>query len=223
MKHANLSALERIKIVLKWLEVLLSIIVLISVVSGIPDLFRHIWAWIRDPEILTSYNAFSNFLKHVLILVVGIELVYMIISHKNESILTLVLFVIARKMLVYADGMVDILLGTVSVVLVFVAFRYFVPDEVKHGKLDGTFSASLTLRRLREDHNIHIHASDHTLGGYLFHLFEQADLPLVENAVLSDDHYIYRICKMDEGVIERVSVVRKDPVPTVHLSEETRG
>lgn len=199
-----------IKKVVQAVEIIISIVVLLGVLAGIPDLVKHIWNLLRDPNLLINYQEFSEFLKHVLMLVVGLELIYMIISHQNESILTLVLFVIARKMLVYADGMIDILLGTLSVVLVFVAFRYFVHDEVKHGKLDGTFSAHLSLKSLETDHNIHIQAEDNTLGGFIFGLAKEEDKPLMENTVFRHSGYIFTIRKMNEGLIERVSIVREE-------------
>lgn len=112
-------------------EIVISLIVLVAVIGGIPDVLRYIVLYVKSTDSAYSYAIFSEFIKHTLMLVVGLELVAMIINHQNESILTLVLYVIARKMLVYADNMTEILLGTLSIVLVFVVLKFFTVKSYK--------------------------------------------------------------------------------------------
>lgn len=194
--------------ILKFVEYILCIVVLIAVLAGIPDLFKYIIDLIRSSQNV-SYKNFAEFLRHVLILVVGIELIYMILSHKMEAILSLILFVIARKMLVYADTMFDMLLGSVSVVLIFLAYRFLSHDEFKNSKLDGSFQASISLTRLREDHHIDLGNQTNTLGGLVFELSEQYKKPIQENMVFEYNGYILKIVKVSDGVIDRVSIKPK--------------
>lgn len=193
---------------LRVLEYVICLVILVAVIAGIPDLFRYIWDFARNPSQMNSYKEFSNFLKHSLMLVVGIELIYMIISHQNESMLTLVLFVIARKMLVYAQSMTDILIGTLSIVLIFITVKFIVMKEYSIRKLDGTYSASLTLTELKRQHKIEIHSVENTLGGLVSRLSEESGRPLVEGEIFRYDGYDFTIKKMREGLIDRILVTR---------------
>lgn len=194
---------------LRVIEYAICVIILIAVIAGLPDLFRYILDFASNPSQTNSYKVFSDFLKHSLMLIVGIELIYMIISHKNENILTLVLFVIARKMLVYAQNMTDILIGTVSVVLIFITLKFIVMREYSiNKKLDGTYSASLTLAELKHQHKIDIDAKEHTLGGLVARLSHDTGRPLVEGEVYNYENYDFVVRKMTDGVIDRILVTR---------------
>ena len=80
-----------------------------------------------------SYELFQDFLSHALLLIVGVELILMIINQTTKGILELVLYVIARKMLIYAHTMLDLMLGTVAIAIVFVILKFLIPtnDDVK--------------------------------------------------------------------------------------------
>ena len=206
MKFTPNEIMEKL---LHVLEYVICVIILIAVVAGLPDLFRYIWDFAKNPSSIISYRAFSDFLKHALMLVVGIELIYMIISHQNENILTLVLFVIARKMLVYAEGMLDILIGTVSIVLIFITLKFIVMKEYSIKKFDGTFSASVSLKDLKNEHNIVIDASENTLGGLVARLAGEAGKKPNEGDIYSYGGYDFSIKKMTEGVIDRILITKK--------------
>ncbi len=60
------------------------------------------------------------FLAHTLLLVVGLELSLMLISHTPGKVLEVVLYAIARKMLISSANMTDILFGgVIALALVF--------------------------------------------------------------------------------------------------------
>ena len=151
-------------------EIIISLIVLVAVIGGIPDILRYIVLYVKSTDSALSYAIFSEFIKHTLMLVVGLELVAMIINHQNESILTLVLYVIARKMLVYADNMTEILLGTLSIVLVFVVLKFFTVKSYKKSDKDGTISAGINFFDLKDLYGIDLDTKQNTLGGLIYEL-----------------------------------------------------
>lgn len=141
------KVLKRIEFFIKLVEVFICVIILAAVIAGIPDLIRYVVTIVKDKDVSLSYQTVNEFLKHALLLVVGIELVEMIITRTHESILTLILFVIARKMLVHSDGMFDILLGSVSIGIIFLIIRFVLKDEKILARLDNTFSASVPVKK----------------------------------------------------------------------------
>jgi hypothetical protein len=80
-----------------------------------------------DP--LDVYKTIKNFLAIALLLTISIELVLMILSHSMHNVLELVMFAVARKMLVYSDTMMDILIGTIAIAIVFGVKKYLTSSE----------------------------------------------------------------------------------------------
>ena len=187
-------------------EVVISLIVLVAVIGGIPDILRYIVLYVKSTDSALSYAIFSEFIKHTLMLVVGLELVAMIINHQNESILTLVLYVIARKMLVYADNMTEILLGTLSIVLVFVVLKFFTVKSYKKTDKDGTISAGINFFDLKELYGIDLDTKQNTLGGLIYELSKREGREIKEGENFEFQGYDITIAEMRAGLIERVAI-----------------
>ncbi|MDO5755772.1 MAG: transporter associated domain-containing protein [Tissierellia bacterium] len=198
--------IHHLKYSITALEILLGVIVGITVIIAIPDLLKYMVIIIKSPRDL-SYQLFSDFLRHVLMLVVGLELMIMILTHSHESILTLVLFVIARKMLVYADGMLDIFIGALSIGLIFFVLKFFMSDNKMMAKFDNTFSAAIPVEKIRREYgyNLPPHFSN-TLGGMIYELSKTEDITLDEGVVITYGRYKFTIASMTDGVIERVLI-----------------
>lgn len=199
-------ALKRLKRYLTFLEVFIAIIIGITVILGIPDLFKYMYNIVVSPQRM-SYEIFGDFLKHVLMLVVGLEMIVMIVTHSHESILTLVLFVIARKMLVYADGMLDIFIGTLSIGVIFFIIRHYSSDEKLLAKYDNTFSASIPVEKIRREFHMDLPTNfSHTLGGLIYALAKEEAVPIEEGSILTYGRYRYKIVRVNDGVIERILI-----------------
>lgn len=190
-------------------EIVISLIVLVAVIGGIPDVLRYIVLYVKSTDSAYSYAIFSEFIKHTLMLVVGLELVAMIINHQNESILTLVLYVIARKMLVYADNMTEILLGTLSIVLVFVVLKFFTVKSYKKSDKDGSISAGINFFDLKELYGIDFNTKQNTLGGLIYELSKREGKEIKEGETYEFQGHIITIVEMRAGLIERVTIEKE--------------
>lgn len=123
MKKKNVI-LKKITNIAFILEISLSFFLIIGVIIGMKDIFSYLIDIYRTSAVET-YDIFKQFLAHILLLVVGIELILMLVSHSVDSIIEFILFVIARKMLIYADTMLDLLLGTLSIAFLFLTIKMF--------------------------------------------------------------------------------------------------
>ena len=189
-----------------FLEIIMALIIGGAVILGIPDLFKYIVIIIQSPRDI-SYEVFQEFLKHVLLLVVGLELMMMVVTHSHESMLTLVLFVIARKMLIYAHGMTEILLGTVSIGIIFFVMRFFTKDDHMLAKFDNTFSAAIPVEKIRREYGYNLPTErSHTLGGLIYDMTRHEGVQLEEGLVLNAGNCRLTIVKMNDGVIDRVLI-----------------
>lgn len=118
----------KIKRAIYALELVLAVLVIFGVIVGITDILRY-FPKILFTDIPESYDVFKDFLGHILLVVMGVEMVLMLVSHEKSAMLDLVLYVIARKMLIYGETSMDMLLGTVSVAILYFVNRYFNTDE----------------------------------------------------------------------------------------------
>lgn len=189
------------------IEILICIIVILGVCSGIPKLIHYIVEIMRVENLQNSYMLMNEFLKHALLLIVGIELIAMIITRSHESILTLILFVIARKMLVYSQGLTDILIGTVSVAIIFAVMKFILSDKKLIAKLDNTFDASVSINKLNKEYNLNLPTMTHTLAGLIYELADKENIKEIhENTTIVYGEYVFRVLSIDNDIITRVRI-----------------
>ena len=131
----------------------------------------------------------------------------MIITRSHESILTLILFVIARKMLVYSQGLTDILIGTVSVAIIFAVMKFILSDKKLIAKLDNTFDASVSINKLNKEYNLNLPTMTHTLAGLIYELAEKENIKYIhENTTIVYGQYVFRVLSIDNDIITRVRI-----------------
>ncbi|MGX7091683.1 hypothetical protein [Hutsoniella sourekii] len=111
------------------LELVIAIIICLGIAVGIIDLLDYLIR-IFQADTVATYDVIQSFLGYALLLIVGIELILMILYHSTNAILELILFVIARKMLIYASTMLDLVLGTTAIAIIFVVMRFLVTSRV---------------------------------------------------------------------------------------------
>lgn len=115
----NFKKIERvIGKYIKWLEVILALLIILTVILSIKDIVT-LALTIFTTEAAFSYEILQGFLAHTLLLVVGLELALMLISHTPGKVLEVILYAIARKMLISSTNTMDILLGVIALAIVF--------------------------------------------------------------------------------------------------------
>lgn len=103
----------------RWLEKLLAVVVLGSVIVA------AVHGGIRLAGLDWSANeTFYELIYRMLLLVIGLELVRMLITHSLAAVLELLAFVIARKMLKPDLTSLDIILSVLAFVALLAGRRY---------------------------------------------------------------------------------------------------
>jgi hypothetical protein len=119
----------KFSIVLHYFAVCLAVISVVFVVLGVIHLLREIphFNSVIDKEGL--HQTLEGILSDILLLVVGIELVIMLVRRTPESLVEVIFFVIARKMLIKTDAFYEILIGVVALAGLFAVRKYLVEPE----------------------------------------------------------------------------------------------
>lgn len=130
MKHIDKNNLSlRIAYVF---ESILAMVVLLAVFLGTIDVLRMIWeAYIIDFQNPVEYSQLNDMLGQILLLVIGVELVVMLSLHIPGALLEVLLYAIARKMLLLpkSGGMTEILLGVIAIAGIFAIRKYLVTND----------------------------------------------------------------------------------------------
>lgn len=113
-------------------ESILSMVVLLAVFLGTIDVLRMIWtAYIVEYQTPVEYSQLNDMLGQILLLVIGVELVVMLSLHIPGALLEVLLYAIARKMLLLpkSGGMGEVLIGVVAIVGLFAIRKYLLTND----------------------------------------------------------------------------------------------
>lgn len=120
----------------KSLELILAIFLALGVLIGLIDVVKYLLkVLISDANI--SYDIFRDFLAHVLLLVVAVEFILLLRTYSIEIIGELIVFIITRKMLIYGESMMDMVLGALAIAIIFATLKFFIP-KIEILKVENT-------------------------------------------------------------------------------------
>lgn len=199
---------DKIDLGIRAIEIIICVIILFSLLLSVPNLVRYALTIMRTTDLKQNYEFLNEFLKHALLIVVGIELIEMILTKSHEAILTLILFVIARKMLLYSVDLVDILIGAISIGLIFAIIKFVVKDENLMAKIDNTYSASVPVKKIKDEYKMNIPQDmSNTLGGLVYEIAKIEGIDEIkENTRLIYGTYKFKVISMKDGVIQRIRI-----------------
>jgi len=118
----------------KAFETALSIVLIIIIFLGMIDLVRSVYtAYIVDFANPVEYSQLNAFLAEALLLVIGVELVVMLSLHIPGALLEVLLYAIARKLILLpkTSGMGDLLLGIIAIGCIFAIKNLMTDSERK--------------------------------------------------------------------------------------------
>ena len=103
------------------LEVALSAIVLIALLMSVIPLLKLMPGLLTDADSMEVHT----FLKRALDIVIGIEFIKMLAKHSPGSVLEVLLYAIARHMIVGHEDAVQNLVSVGAIALIFIIRKYF--------------------------------------------------------------------------------------------------
>ncbi len=209
MKHNTFEI--NLKKLIYIIEMTIAILLAVGVIIGVLDLFKYFnQIFISNPA--DTYIVFNQMLGYALVLIVAIELILMIVYHSTDAVLELVLYVIARKMLIYANTMLDLVLGTLSIAIIFLIIKFLKlnndkKDVIRREK-EGIYSATIKITDLLHKTGFDIPTDRAiTLGGLVCSVADESCITVQEGTeLILGDLKIKVIKASDEGLIEEVMV-----------------
>lgn len=119
---AKLSArlVKWIEWLIRIFEIILSVFLIIGVVSaGLMLVFS-----LQSVFVSATSSAFQQFLDNALLYIIGLEVALMLIKRDPHLVVDILIFAIARKMIVTMESGIDFFLGALAILLLYVVKCY---------------------------------------------------------------------------------------------------
>jgi uncharacterized membrane protein (DUF373 family) len=105
----------------RYTEIFLSAIMLLVIITLIVPMLYN---FISIPLLDITSEQFTEFLGNALTLLIGVEFVKMLAKHTAENLLEVLMFAIARQMVVEHLNMVETLIGVIAIAVIFAIRKY---------------------------------------------------------------------------------------------------
>lgn len=141
----------------KVFELVLSIIILIIVFLGMIDLSISVYqSYIVEFATPVEYSELNSFLAEGLLLVIGVELVVMLCLHVPGTLIEVLLFAIARKLILLpkTSGMIDLFLGILAIGIIFAIRKYLLNQEEKNMSLSNLYNLNEIKKYINKNRKI---------------------------------------------------------------------
>ncbi len=115
---------------LHWLEVVLAFCAVAVVLIGVVYLFKMFIATGFPDELAEFSEMFENILSALLLLVVGVELAIMLCLRRPESLIEIMFFVIARKVLIKTHHVYELIIAVAAMGALFAIDKYLVTEKL---------------------------------------------------------------------------------------------
>lgn len=136
---------QKVAKVASFIEMVISALVLVAIVVAGVHLLFELWDMTMSREM---DEAFTTFLRSAFNVVIGIEFVKMLAKHSPGSAIEVLLFAIARQMVVDHTSPLENLISILAILLIFVIRKYlFVPAFGAHMPGEDAFGASSLARQ----------------------------------------------------------------------------
>ena len=116
-----------------YFEVAIAIFILVVVAIRAVEVASELFGF----QLVVLHMSFERILSMTLTLVIGVEFTKMLIKHTPESVIDVLLFAIARQVVMYHDKTMDLLFGIVAIAGLFAIKRFLFIREAGKDKIDN--------------------------------------------------------------------------------------
>lgn len=140
-------------------------------------------------------------------LVIGVELIRMIYTHSPGTVFEVLLFAIARQIIIEHSSATSSLIGVISICILFATRKYFFIDFDESEKI--LFRGSQKVHHINKLLHVNIpHRDGQTLAEVIIEKLDEEKEDIGVGACTYYHDFGLHIVKMKEDVITRVEVIR---------------
>lgn len=196
---------ERVMKIANIIETIIGVLLIISISISVIYLIFDLTSIIRFRNTIES---FSNYLSASFSLIIGIEFIKMLSKHTPETVIEVLLFAIARHLIVDHGSSLENLIGIASIAALFAIRKYlfFNFDEVEKTIYRG--SERVKRINLLEHIEIPYENKEDTLEDIILYEVESRNLELGVGLCIYYRGFALKVEKIKNNVITRVEIIR---------------
>ena len=156
---------------------------------------------------LAKYPNYNDLLTVCFNMIISVELIRMLYLHTPSTVFEVLLFAIARQVIMSHSEPLHTLLGVISIAILFATRKYFFVtfDESEKVIFRGTQKVKYVNRILHADIP---YKDEETLKELMLRKMNEYDIEIGGDACVYLNNYALRISKIKNGEIYKVEVIR---------------
>lgn len=150
----------------------------------------------------------ESFLADALQIIIGIEFIKMLAKHTPGSAVEVLLFAIARKIIIEHNTMMDTLLGVIAIGILFGTRKYL--SSISHESTQGViFNGGTFVKEVNKTSGCNLPENmGHTIAGVFYNQAVKQQTPIKTGCSVSINGTEIEVYSMDDELIKQVIVHR---------------
>ena len=186
-----------------FLEIFISVVLTVSIILVAVKLAMSL----KNIPNFDMYPNYSDLLENCLSLIIGVEMIRMLYQQTPSTVFEVLLFAIARQIIVEHSTPVATLIGVISIAILFATRKFLFVEFDESERV--IFRATSKAKHVNSIIHVHIPCEDNqTLRDVLHKRFEEEQTEIGVGACTYFDNFGLRVAKMHNGDISRVEVIR---------------
>ena len=186
-----------------FLEIFISVVLTVSIILVAVKLAMSL----KNIPNFDMYPNYSDLLENCLSLIIGVEMIRMLYQQTPSTVFEVLLFAIARQIIVEHSNPVATLIGVISIAILFATRKFLFVEFDESERV--SFRATSKAKHVNSIIHVHIPCEDNqTLRDVLHKRFEEEQTEIGVGACTYFDNFGLRVAKMHNGDISRVEVIR---------------
>ena len=155
-----------------------------------------------------NLEVFNNYLANAFNLVIGIEFIKMLCKHTPQTVIEVLLFAIARQLIVEHTSTLENLIGIISIGILFATRKYLFYNFDEVDKTIYRGNERVKRINLLEHIDIPYDDKEDTLEDIMLREIDSRNLELGTGVCIYYPGFALRIAKIKNHVITRIEVIR---------------
>ena len=186
-----------------FLEIFISVVLTVSIILVAVKLAMSL----KNIPNFDMYPNYSDLLENCLSLIIGVEMIRMLYQQTPSTVFEVLLFAIARQIIVEHSNPVATLIGVISIAILFATRKFLFVEFDESERV--IFRATSKAKHVNSIIHVHSPCEDNqTLRDVLHKRFEEEQTEIGVGACTYFDNFGLRVAKMHNGDISRVEVIR---------------
>ncbi|MBZ4644717.1 MAG: hypothetical protein PWR27_1873 [Petroclostridium sp.] len=210
---------SRVSTCSSFIEIYISVLILAGIVISSISLVRDLVILSGSIFNETVEFRYEDFLGYALQLIIGIEFVKMLAKHTPGSAIEVLLFAIARKLIVDHSTSFDLLLGIIAIAILFGIKKFLYTSSFTHEE-GYVISGATPVRQVNLIASVNIPDElGNTIAGVMANELKKLGKKLSERASVALDGVTLRIYSMRDGSIDKVQVIPTNNKKSTNVQE----